>query len=129
VTENSDQNIDATFTEWRMRRESHATMKRMAVIVGAITGLGWLLFLAKMGQTSEMALRYSTRAQESVGQWTMVLLLMSIGAIVLIVLANQSKNRVSVLAAQLTAALRDRLGGADDGERAKIESQLRELGA
>ena len=76
-------------------KAGHSGIKRTALIVSIVTALGWLLFFYKMSQTSEMALRYSTEAQESVGAWVLVLLAMSIGSVVLIVLGGLAKKRAS----------------------------------
>lgn len=76
-------------------KASHTSLKRVAIIVSIVTALGWLLFFYKMGQTSEMALRYSTEAQESVGTWVLVLLAMSIGSVVLLVMARMARKRAS----------------------------------
>ena len=68
-------------------------IKRLALIASIVTVLGWLLFFYKMGQTSEMALRYSTEEQESIGTWVLVLLAMSIGSVILLVMARMAKKR------------------------------------
>ena len=99
------------------------------MILGIATALGWVLFLFKMAQTSEMALRYSEAAQEDIGKWVLMLLVMTVVSIALFVMAGLAKKRVARAASDLTASLRQDLSGAEAGDRARIESQLRELGA
>ncbi|QSB44744.1 hypothetical protein EB810_11190 [Altererythrobacter sp. FM1] len=114
---------DLKFEQWKGAMERHAKAKKVATIVSVVTGLGWLLFLYKMNQTSEMALRYSTEAQESVGSWTLVLLAMSIGSAVLIVVSGRAKKRAKALAASLAPELRGQLDDADAGQRSMINDR------
>ena len=122
-------NIDEKFSQWKGKAESHAKTKKLAAIVGSVTAFGWLLFIYKMGQTSEMALRYSNEAHESIGTWILVLLAMSIASVVLIALSGSAKKRATALATNMVPQLRAQLNDADAGQRSKLESQLRELGA
>lgn len=124
-----ENDTDAKLGKWQGMKASHARTRRVAVIVSIVTALGWLLFLYKMSQTSEMALRYSSEAQESLGAWVLALLAMSIGSVAMLVIAGIAKKRVKALRDQLASDLRSRIGEADAGQRAKLESQLRELGA
>lgn len=120
---------DIKFRKWKDVATRHKKLKKLGIAAFLIAGLGWLVFIYKMMQTSESALRYSTEAQESVGTWTMWLLAMLIGSVALIVISSSAKKRGEELAATLKADLRDRLNEADEGHRTVIESQLRELGA
>ena len=115
--------------DWRRKKKGHAQTRRGAMILGIATALGWVLFLFKMAQTSEMALRYSEAAQEDIGKWVLMLLVMTVVSIALFVMAGLAKKRVARAASDLTASLRQDLSGAEAGDRARIESQLRELGA
>ena len=119
----------ARLDDWRRLKKGHFQTRRGAMILGVVTGLGWVLFLFKMAQTSEMALRYSEAAQEDIGKWVLMLLVMTVVSIALFVMASLAKKRVARAASDLTASLRQDLSGAEAGDRARIESQLRELGA
>ncbi|QSB43769.1 hypothetical protein EB810_08340 [Altererythrobacter sp. FM1] len=120
--------IARDFSEWQKARDSHAKLKKWAKIVSIVTGLGWLLLIYKMAQTSEMVLRYSTEAQESIGRWTITLVLMTIVSVGLLLLSGKAKSRMKGLSRRLMSDIRTQLENADEGLRAKFESQLRELG-
>lgn len=121
--------MQARLDDWRRLKKGHAQTRRGAMILGIATALGWVLFLFKIAQTSEMALRYSEAAQEDIGKWVLMLLVMTAVSIALFVMAGLAKKRVARAASDLTTSLRQELSGAEGGDRARIESQLRELGA
>lgn len=120
--------IARDFSEWQKARDGHAKLKKWAKIVSIVTGLGWLLLIYKMAQTSEMVLRYSTEAQESIGRWTITLVLMTIVSVGLLLLSGKAKSRMKALSTRLMSDIRAQLEGADEGLRSRLESQLRELG-
>lgn len=120
--------IARDFSEWQKARDGHAKLKKWAKIVSIVTGLGWLLLIYKMAQTSEMVLRYSTEAQESIGRWTITLVLMTIVSVGLLLFSGKTKSRMKALSTRLMSDIRAQLEGADEGLRSRLESQLRELG-
>ncbi|WP_417623120.1 hypothetical protein [Parasphingorhabdus sp.] len=121
--------MDEKIVAWRDLRRAQAKKKRIGSIASVVAGLGWLLFFNKIGQTSEMALRYSQEAQESIGSWVIVLTLMTLFAAFMMISAGRAKGRLGELTGQLTLQLRHELDGADTARKPAIESQLRELGA
>lgn len=129
MTEKTEQDIDANFAKWRDRSRDRTQTKWIARVLYAITAFGWLLFLYKISQTSEMAMRYSETTQSAMGTWILVLFLMSLACAATRVLQGVANRREKTIADTLIADLRGRLNGADAGQRSKIESQLRELGA
>lgn len=120
---------EAKLASWRGLKDSHAKASKITRILVVVTALGWLLFLYKIGQTSEMALRYSSQAQESIGTWVMILLLLTVGSIFGGIVSGKMKRQSAQLAAELISSLRNLLSAASDSDRSRIESQLRELGA
>lgn len=119
---------DQKMSELRDLKEKCTQAIRLVKVVGGLTILGILLFFYKISQTSDMAMRYSTEAQESIGNWIIVLFFMFVGSLFLQRRAGKCKTQLKDKEAALVSDLRQRLASAKDGERATIESQLREMG-
>lgn len=121
--------IDANFAAWQDLNNRYSKSNGSIKALTIVTVLGWLLFFYKVTQTSEMALRYSTEAQESIGMWAMVLIAMTCVSGLMLLLAGRVKRRRNALADTIRSDIRDQLSDAEPGMRAKLESQLREIGA
>lgn len=95
----------------------------LLVTIGAI-----VLFMIKLGNTSEMALRYSEQAQAELGQWTLVIIVLSFLTLLFVFLGFVLNKRVKAWRALLVSELRNR-AGSDVDNKTLYESLLRELGA
>ena len=105
--------------------ESYSTMWKIILLVtiGVI-----VLFIIKLGNTSELALRYSEQAQSELGQWTFVIVVLSFLTLLFIFLGFVLNKRANAWRALLVSELRDRSGREPDN-KTLYESLLRELGA
>ena len=120
--------FDTDITKWREHKSKCNKAKRNVNVVGGLTILGILLFFYKISQTSEMALQYSSDVQESVGNWVIVLFIMFVTSLFLQRRAGKCARQLKEMETTFVSDLRQRLASAQDGERATIESQLREMG-
>ncbi|MHA7858278.1 MAG: hypothetical protein ACX94D_09350 [Henriciella sp.] len=100
-------------------------------IFAVITVAAIVLFVMKINNTSEFALRYNEQAQNEVGQW--VLAIIALGGVTLFNLfgAMVLRGRIKKWRGLLVSALREKVSGAElePGAKAVHESLLRELGA
>jgi hypothetical protein len=113
----------------RKMEKAHKQTRRMGKIIAFIAGAGWLLFLYKISQTSEAALRYSRAAHEEMGRWQIGLLIITALAVGYILLARFMGRKLERVRDERKASLRNQLDSASENERARIESELREMGA
>lgn len=88
-----------------------------------------ILLMVKMGNTSEMALRYSEAAQEEIGKWVIGIVLIGGMAVFLAFMVGLGKTKLAEAKGAIVSALRERAGAASEGRRATYESILRQLGA
>lgn len=120
---------DTQVAALRKLEKRHRQNKRTTLFMAIFVVLGWLLFLYKTAQTPEYVMRYSQEAQESMGQWVLYLTLLTLLTAGLAWWTARFARKVAAEQGALKTGLRDRLATADEGERGRIESQLRELGA
>lgn len=113
----------------RAKEKLARTRSFMWKIMAALTaGLVVLLFV-KMGNTSEMALRYSNSAQEELGTWVLGIAAMAGVTALMVYVTNAGRKKTAASKAALVAALRQRASAPDDSRKAAHESLLRQLGA
>ncbi|HEX7341342.1 MAG TPA: hypothetical protein VF269_03605 [Rhodanobacteraceae bacterium] len=123
-------NHEAAFTAWQQQVNQGRKLTMATIIVTAITALGWLLFFAKIAQTSDAYLRYSDAVHAQLTHWTIVLVLLTLVCIGLGMAAANARLRARKLRDDLISVLRNGLSAASEaGTRSSIESRLRELGA
>jgi len=122
-------NFDAQIEEWKKLQANYKSWRTIGLIAVVITVIGWLILLHKISQTSMFALQFSDQVTETLGEWEMTLTIMTLITGILVVVGLRAKSRAATAGDTLRANMRNSLGHAAPGERAKIESQLRELGA
>jgi hypothetical protein len=95
----------------------------LAVTIGVI-----VLFMIKLGNTSEMALRYNEQAQTELGQWMLVIIGLSFLSLMFVLMGILMGKRAKAWRALLVSELRKR-ADSDTDRKSLYESLLRELGA
>jgi hypothetical protein len=95
----------------------------LAVTIGVI-----VLFMIKLSNTSEMALRYNEQAQTELGQWTLVIIGLSFMSLMFVFMGFLMGKRANAWRALLVSELRKR-ADSDTDRKSLYESLLRELGA
>lgn len=118
---------DAALVAWRQSAGGAATLKVFAIIADVIAVLGWLILVHKIDQTSSFAIQFDDHVQEVLGEWIASMLLITViaAALTIAYLAVRGNRQRKKMA--IAAALRTRIANGD-GDRALLESQLRELG-
>ena len=115
-----------------MVRTSEKRLRNLSVmwkVMAAITaGLVVLLFV-KMGNTSEMALRYSEAAHEEIGKWIIGIAVIGGATLFLAFMVGFGKKKLAEAKSVLVSTIRERANGASDGRKTTYESLLRQLGA
>lgn len=113
------------------RRKALFSMGTLAS--GGAFGLGLLLFMWKLQQTSDFALRYDRRVQEEVGMWVLSLGLLGLIAIALLIATLVTAKSVAKASETHVQSLQDALAEARASQnvqtQVQIESELRRLGA
>ena len=122
-------NFEAQIEEWKTLQDGYKSWRAIALIAIGITVIGWLILLHKISQTSMFALQFSDQVTETLGQWELTLIMMTLVSAIFVIVGLTKKSRAARAGDTLRAAMRDSLTRAAPGERAKIESQLREIGA
>lgn len=97
-------------------------------IGGMITIGAIVLFMIKLSNTSEMALRYNQHAQEEMGMWVLGILFVAAISVFFAFMTFIAKKNYTAWRGLLVAELRRRAGEGGD-QKALYESLLRELGA
>jgi len=123
------QNVEEQIKKWKRLSKDYQVSKVLALVASGVTILGWLILLHKISQTSMFALQFSDDVAETLGEWEFTLLIMTLISAAAVFGALFAKKRMKEAADNLRADLRNSLANAEPGERALIESQLRELGA
>jgi hypothetical protein len=123
------QKSETQLAKWKKLSKDYKVCKMLALVASGATILGWLILLHKISQTSMFALRFSDEVTETLGDWEFTLLIMTLISAIAVFGALFAKKRMKDEADNQRADLRSRLTNVEPGERARIESQLRELGA
>lgn len=113
-------------------QKSDQGLKTVSMIWKVLAGLtvaGILLLFVKMGNTSEMALRYSQQAHEEIGMWVMGIILLGFLTVLCVGMNNWAKGRIRKIREAAIVSLREKLGASDAAEKPRYESYLRQLGA
>ncbi|MAK63678.1 MAG: hypothetical protein CMF75_02875 [Maricaulis sp.] len=95
----------------------------LAITIGVV-----VLLMIKLGNTSEMALRYNEQAQAEFGQWVLAVIGLSFLSLMFFFMGLLMGNRAKAWRALLVSELRKRADG-DTPHKSLYESLLRELGA
>ena len=127
--EGEDSEEDTTF--FKRVENNWGSFKLVWKILAVITLSAIVLFVMKINNTSEFALRYNEQAQNEVGLW--VLAIIGLGLVTLFNLCGAFvlKSRIKKWRGLLVSALREKVAGEEADSRAKAarKSLLRELGA
>lgn len=123
--------------ELRRRFEAAANAVRIWTWLFALTAafelLLIILFVNKVRQTSEWALRYSPVTHQEVGQWSIMIVIVGLIAFVLMIVAVVTRGTRSQERQRYAAALQQQLATArasnDVPQQVHCESELRRLGA
>ena len=124
--ENENLEEAAAFIEmYGKNAKSYSMMWKVILLVtiGVIA-----LFLVKLGNTSEMALRYNQHAQTEMGNWMLVILGLAFMTVMFFFIGLMMRKRVGTWRSLLVSELRNR-ADRDADQKALYESLLRELGA
>jgi uncharacterized integral membrane protein len=82
-------------------------------VLAGLTVSGIILLFVKMGNTSEMALRYSTKAHEKIGIWVLWTIVLGFLTVLFVGMNNWTKGRVRKTRKLTITSLREQLGAAD----------------
>lgn len=123
--------------ELRRRFEAAANAVRIWTWLFALTAafelLLIILFINKVRQTSEWALRYSPVTHQEVGQWSIMIVIVGLIAFVLMIVAVVTRGTRTQERQRYAAALQQQLAAArasnDVPQQVHCESELRRLGA
>lgn len=124
-----DQHFEAVIKSLQKSEQGIKTTSTIWKVLAGLTIGGVILLFVKMGNTSEAALRYSTKAHEEIGVWVLGILALGFWAALFVVMNNLAKGRVRKTKELVIASLREKLGGADATQKPTYESYLRQLGA
>lgn len=116
----------------QLLQKSEQGIKTVSMIWKVLAGLtiaGIILLFVKMGNTSEMALRYSTKAHEEIGMWVLGIIVLGFLTIMCIGMNNWAKGRIRKTKELVIASVRERLEAAETKQKSTYESYLRQLGA
>ena len=124
-----NENLEDAVAYLRSFKMGNVTQGKIVWRIGAVVTLGAIvLFLIKLSNTSEMALRYNQHAQEEMGMWVLGILGVAALTILFAFTTFLGKKRYDTWRGLVVTELRNR-AGRDADNKTLYESLLRELGA
>ncbi|WP_375209706.1 hypothetical protein [Hyphomonas jannaschiana] len=124
-----DQHFEPVIQLLQKSEQGIKTVSMIWKIFAGLTILGIILLFVKMGNTSEMALRYSTKAHEEIGMWVLGIIVLGFLTILCVGMNNWAKGRIRKTKEKAIASLREKVAESDATRKATYESYLRQLGA
>lgn len=124
--ENENLEEAAKFIEmYGKNAKSYRTMWKVILLVtiGVVA-----IFMVKLGNTSEMALRYNQQAQTEMGNWMLVIIGLGFMTVMFFFIGLMMGKRADTWRALLVSELRNRADSEAD-KKTLYESLLRQLGA